>query len=167
MSWFASLCDKKKVDNVMMAVNTRKRVPGVDANLAGNYIEAPVMRKADLETPATVRACLNRWMVPGNRVNFPTAADFKRYLGGTVTNWTSFYHHVEPEGFRQTLHFPMVIEADADTVSGFSFGSEYDMIVFVPNKGQFGCVIWSRRPNDVNEEKMKSTPLIGDKLMND
>merc|ERR1712139_64645 len=162
MCWYAGLCDKPKVDNIVMAIDARGRVPGVDSNRAGNYIEMPVMRRHDLASPTSVRAWLTRMCSPGHRVNFPTAASYKRYLGGPTSSWARFYHHVEPAGYKQVVHFPVM--CDESQQAGM-MGFEYEMFTFVPNKGKLACLIISKRPNDVNEKKLEGSSLIAEKLM--
>ena len=106
-SWFGNLIQKRsaaKFDNLMVAFDCRSRVPGVEQNMAGNYMTTPIMRKSDLETPKTVRNWINFVTEKGNSWSFPSYSEFRRFIGGINTSWVKFYHHVEPEGLEQVLH---------------------------------------------------------------
>ena len=160
-SWLTEL--EPKMDNMTMIINLRDRIEGVNSNLAGNYLALVVLRNKHMQTPAECRKFLNNVLKPGYEWEIPSYKDYRKYIGGMHTNWSSFYHHVQPQGTEQVLHFPVV--PDVSYIwSGVPVGGELDLITFRPNPGQTACFIFSRRRKlDVN--KLLAQNLVKKQLM--
>jgi len=158
-SWFRTVIPKAR--NIMMAINIRERLPGTKMTDGGNYLIAPWLCHDDLETPVHVRNWLNKRITPGNGYPMLGYADFKPFIGGVFTNWSSFYHHVELEGCKQIIHCP-VINMNSD-VGPFKFGIEMYLIYFQCNKNQFAGYFVSKR-KEMTLEKVVGMDLVKCKL---
>merc|ERR1719219_3200170 len=154
----------EKLDNIMIPINLRGRIPGVHDNLAGNYLGACVMRKDDLKTPRTVRTWLENVTKPGYKWQTPTWKEVRKYLGGIHTNWSGFYHHVQPEGTTQITHFPVVPEMEYWLMGFLPAGSELDMITYKSNPDEISCFIFTRR-SSITKESLLEHPLIKSELI--
>jgi len=164
MAWFAGLVNNNKCDNVLMPLNTRNRIQQIDSNRAGMYLALPILRKEHLASPAQVRKHLEGMSRPDKSYKWelPNKSDIKRFIGGSVTNWTSFYHHVEPSGFQQVLHFPVEAEMNGNGGGPF-FGQEQDMVIFQADKETIGCLIWGKR-DELCKELLESDKMLAEKL---
>jgi len=152
-----------KIDNIMLPINLRGRLPGVTANMAGNYLGTSIMRTSDMVTPRAVRTWLENILKPGYQWSMPKFKDFRRYVGGIHTNWCSFYHHVQPEGTTQITHFPIVPKMDM-WIGPIPIGSELDMITYKSNPDEVSCFVFTRRPG-ITRESLLANPLIKSELM--
>lgn len=153
-----------KLDNMMFLVNCRNRVPGVQMNMAGNYLMLPIIKSRDMENAGAVRTWLNKVMKPGFDWEFPSYKEWRKCVGGVNTSWTGFYHHLDLEGFEHVMHFP--VEIDLETELGPAwFGKELNIISFFSNPGQVSCLVYTRR-KDVTFELMEATEMLKGKLMN-
>jgi len=166
-SWFGNLIQKRnapKFDNLMLAFDCRSRVPGVEQNMTGNYITAPIMRKLDLETPKTVRNWINFVTEKGNSWKYPSYSEFRKFIGGINTNWVKFYHHVEPKGLEQVIHFPVFADLDIRLGLGIPLGNELNIIIFKSGKEDISCYMYSRR-DDVTIEGLLREDMVEAQLM--
>lgn len=152
-----------KATNIMMAINLRERIKNIPMTAGGNYLAAPLLLNKDLETPATVRAWLKARLTPGNPIPTVGYSDFKKYLGGVHTNWSTFYHHVEPEGCEQLQHFP-VIRFDDSGSGPLPFGCEMHLITYQSNKNQLAGFVVTKR-KELTLEKLEQDALVKCKLM--
>jgi len=152
-----------KMDNVMLAVSCRGRVPNITESMPGNYLTAPIIKTDDMKDAASVRTWLQKTLSPNHDYKMPSYADFKRYIGGIATNWSAFYHHLEPEGLTQMFHCPVFADVNFK-IGPFSLGTELGMITFVPNKGELACFMFTRR-KEITSEFLEKQTLISEKLM--
>jgi len=161
-SWFAQFMGKK-TDNLFLPCDLRGRLEGVHSDLAGNYLTGPAFRNADLATPATVRATLNKFLQPGYKWPAPTYAEYRKFGGAVHTNWCKFYHHVEPEGFTQVQHMP-ILNNFVWTVGPLTLGMAGVLITYVPNKGEKAVVVvpYQRGVDGCN---LKNEPILGEQVM--
>jgi hypothetical protein len=161
LSWLRELTPK--TDNIMIPINLRNKIEGLNSNLAGNYLGVPMIRNKDLETPKTVRTWLNNVCAPGYEWRYPSKKDFQKYLGGIVTNWAGFYHHVEPKGSKQVFHFP-VVPPVVYSYGGLPIGAELDVVIFKPNQSETAVMLFSRRRN-LNDDFVFGQRLVKGELM--
>ena len=128
------------------------------------YLSMPIFKKENLASPAKVRHHLNGLLRPDRSYEWhlPTQESLNKYIGGAATNWTSFYHHVEPSGFEQVLHFP--VEAEMEGNGGGSWmGQAIDMVIFQANKETTACLIWGKR-DELTQEMLEKEPILSGKL---
>jgi len=156
LSWMQDLLPK--INHIFMPVNFRNRIEGITTDMAGNYHQLPMLYNKDMQTPLTVRTWLNNIMNPGYKWKFPSAKEFKKYLGGVNTSWTGFYHHIEPQGLSHVCHFPVY---PAQSAMG---GQELDFIVFKSGKDESGkeetsVNILNRRP-EITMSSLLSDPMV-------
>ena len=164
MAWFASLVKNNKCDNIFMPMNNRNRVKEVDSLRAGNYLALPVFRKENLASPVRVRQHINGLVRPDKSYawKLPSSSEVKKYIGGGITNWSSFYHHVEFDGFEQVMHFP--VEAEMEGNGGGSWcGQEQDMVIFQADKNTLACLIYGKR-DELTKEKLDGETILEGKL---
>lgn len=166
VSWMREVVPK--ASNIMMAINLRERIESVKMTDGGNYLAAPILENADLETPLTVRNWLKKRLVPGNDTKVLTYADFKKYSGGVNTNWSTFYHHVEMDGWKQTCHFP-VLKMDVQGIGPFPTGTEMHLITFVCGRNEEGVnqvagYVITRR-NELTMEFFEKNHLVKGKMI--
>lgn len=122
-----------------------------------------MIRNSDLKTPKTVRTWVNNISAPGYVWLYPTHSDFRKYLGGIVTNWAGFYHHVEPRGSKQVFHFP-VVPTCVYSFGGLPIGGELDVVIFKPSRETTACMLFSRRRN-LNDDVVMGQKLVKEELM--
>jgi len=164
LAWMRELLPK--INHIFIPINFRNKMEGITTNMAGNYFQLPMLYNSDMESPLTVRNWLNRMLNPGYAWKFPTSKDFKKYLGGVNTSWTSFYHHVEPKGLRHAGHFPVYPEQES--MMGISLGQELDFVVYKSGKDDQGrenitCCILNRRP-EITKEILLNSPMVKEEL---
>ena len=164
LAWMRELLPK--INHIFIPVNFRNKIAGIDNNMAGNYFQMPMLYNSDMESPLTVRNWLNRVLNPGYAWKFPTSKEFKKYLGGVNTSWTTFYHHVEPKGLKHAGHFPVYPEQER--MCGISMGQELDFIVYKSGKDDQGrenitCCILNRRP-EITKEALLRSPMVKEEL---
>ena len=75
-----------------------------------------------------VRSWLNDRLTRGNPPKMCGYSDFRKYVGSFHTNWSTFYHHVEPEGCEQITHFPVI--NDNSRIGPFEFGYEMHLVTY-------------------------------------
>jgi len=166
VSWMREVVPK--ASNIMMAINLRERIESVKMTDGGNYLAAPMLDNADLETPLTVRNWLKKRLVPGNETKVVTYDDFKKYSGGVNTNWSTFYHHVETDGWKQVCHFP-VLNMEGQGIGPFPIGTEMHSINFVCGRSEEGVnqvagyVITRRK--ELTMEFFEKNHLVKEKMM--
>ena len=121
----------------------------------------------DLETPLTVRNWLKDRLEPGKSIKKTTYADFKKYTGGVHTNWSTFYHHVEFEGWEQIVHFP-VLRMEGQGFGIFPVGIEMHLISFVSGRtdgvNQMAGYVFTKR-KELTMEFFEKNGLVKRKLM--
>jgi len=90
--------------SLMIPVNLRDKLTGVGPNCAGNYVGMATLHDDDLDTPLKMRKKLQLLVKPGYEWT-AKHTDSMEFL--MHDNWSAFYHHLEPEGWRQTSHIPI------------------------------------------------------------
>lgn len=125
-SWIREIIPK--AGNIMMAIDCREKLDSIEKNDGGNYVTTPFLSNNDLETPLQVRSFMNKVLRPNNKYEKLDKSEFKHFMGGVHTNLAKFYHHVEPDGFKQLIHFPVVQVEDKFGV--FPLGIEINLVTF-------------------------------------
>jgi len=154
-SWIKEIIPK--AENIMMAIDCREKLDSIEKNDAGNYVTTPFLSSSDLETPLQVRSFMNKVLRPNNKYQKLDKSDFKHFMGGVHTNLAKFYHHVEPDGFKQLIHFP-VVQVEEKLKLG-ALGIEIELVTFVSNKGQLAGYVVSRR-KDFCLEKLEGSKIV-------
>ena len=154
-SWIKEIIPK--ADNIMLAINCRNRVEGIEDNDAGNYLTCPFLTKHDLETPLNVRAWMNKVTRSGNNYPKLNYSDFKHFMGGVHTNWSRFYHDVTVDGFKQLIHFP-VIKMESQ-VGPIPVGIEINLVTFYCGIGKLAGYVVSKR-KDICLEKLLDSKIV-------
>jgi len=154
-SWIKEIIPK--ADNIMMAIDCRGKLDSIGKNDGGNYVTTPFLSSSDLETPLQVRSFMNKVLRPNNKYQKLDKSDFKHFMGGVHTNLAKFYHHVEPDGFKQLIHFPVVqIE---EKLGLRRLGIEINLVTFACNRDQLAGYVVSKR-KDLSLEKLEGTKIV-------
>jgi hypothetical protein len=122
-----------------MGMDCRGRVPGIGADLAGNYVTALAMDEETFGTPAAVRKMLSKtpyettgkplpgccgWCCGRDSANF-----------GMITNWSSFAGGmVQLDGCEMVIHLP---------VQNPAYVTFDLMIPFASGVGKSGVICWT------------------------
>ena len=166
-SWFAGLIKKhgqSKIDKIIMYVDCRGRIPGIENDMVGNYITNPVMQKKDMQTPKDVRKWVQTITQKDNSWSFPSFSDFRKFIGCFHTNWVKFYHHLNFDDFEHVLHFPVFGDLDLQLGLGIPVGLEINIIIFKSNQTDICCYLYTRR-SDIDFEKILEEEIIDSVLM--
>lgn len=123
----------------IMGMDCRTRVPGIGADLAGNYATALTMDPETFGTPTAVRKMLNQVPYKTTMMPLPTCSgwlcgqDSSKFA--MATNWSSFAGGlIALEGCKFTIHLP-VINPDYCL---------FDlMIPFMSAPGEMGVICWT------------------------
>jgi len=161
-AWLAGLFGST-IDNVVMPVNLRFRIPEIEHNRAGTYLGFPPFRAHQMESPQKVREALQNFAKPGYSWTAPSM--FEYFKSGVYghTNWVRFYHEVELEGLQQVIHMPM-FNVPAVRVGPLQINFNVFLITFVPNKGELAVMVQSldRR---ITLDLLSEQTILKNKLM--
>jgi len=160
--WFGQMIGQK-VDNVYMAVNVRSRIAEIESSRPGNYLLLAPFRTAHMTTPKTVRDTLKRFLAPGWHWQMPSHEDVRRSQTAMHTNWTSFYHHLEPAGYEQIQHMP-IVKPYGDFMGPVFVGFAAALITYYSNKNELSVMIQCNRKS-MTKAKLDSQPILGQEIL--
>eukprot|EP01059_Diplonema_ambulator_P005695 TRINITY_DN1547_c0_g1_i2.p1 TRINITY_DN1547_c0_g1~~TRINITY_DN1547_c0_g1_i2.p1 ORF type:complete len:423 (+),score=126.80 TRINITY_DN1547_c0_g1_i2:50-1270(+) len=94
----------------LMAVNTRGRLPGYDADLIGNYMAVVAFSQSEKIDPKTIRRALpERADKKGPAFAKQSVYYWMTNHQALVTNWATFYKTLKIPGAQQRHHLALVI----------------------------------------------------------
>jgi hypothetical protein len=117
-----------------MAITFRNRLANINDTLAGNYEGLLLFTKNDYDTPESIRTTVNTYR-RCTQTRLPGFFTCLKSNFATITNWTTFYHHLEfnPEyKCRPLLHLPLRRPGD--------YLIKNHMVIFRPNPDEISLL---------------------------
>jgi hypothetical protein len=127
---------------VEMSINFRGRLPGLEADDAGNYEGCILFSTADFAEPASIRKALERgdgkFQSTAGRP-LPGFCEMRKCKYRIITNWASFFSELEFEGCSQSLHIPYMNPGSLPTDI---------LVIFRPTRSTYGAFVVTRKLSD-------------------
>lgn len=161
-SWFMNALGPKS-DNMLMAVNLRNRVPEFADNLAGNYIATPTFKRTHVQTPPVVREHLNKTLNPNFHYESATYSELRKFGGVVNSSWVRFYHHVQPAGFEQKLHMPVIRDLGVRMGPIFLCTAGV-MVIYVSNKDELAA-LFILNDDSIDQTSFENEEMLGELLI--
>jgi len=155
-NWYMN--EMGNLDYCEMGCNNRNRVSEITNKNAGNYLNAILLDREDMSSPAKHRERLEKVLKGQGMTEVPPVRKFWFGYKALSTNWSGFYLQNDLPGFQETLHQP-VMDFELWKILGVSILPEDIMIIYAPRAGETGivCVPYSAHgppQNDFLEHDM-------------
>ncbi len=148
-SWCMSLV---KSSFGIMAVNLRNRLTGFTDAHAGNYETCMFLPRDDYRSPVTIRQSSLTGQFRASQ--FPSIFQSLEYNISCVSNWSSFYHHLQ---FPEDLHIRHLVHLPLMDLQNCIFKDTG--IIFKPNETDLS-VLLLHRTKLTKEEVLNSADFV-------
>lgn len=153
-----------KCDEIIIACNMRNRVKGCDDSMAGCYIQAFYAMREQIDSPLSIRKGLEKCLNEKGCQVQRTAKEYKKYLGGTCTNWTSFYKSIKIPGHKLVYTMPTFKLGDEMMGFGLRFPQEEVLIIWQYDDDNVGlmsmCGNGTQTKEIADASPMTGTPIF-------
>lgn len=148
----SALARMAKARVMLMFINFRGRVEGLEADEVGNYESALLLDEGVYGSPAKLRKALAAGApFQTHEKPLPTTWEALNSQFASASNWTAFKGELAIAGAEQLLHLPLV------SLSALAFESH---TIFQPVKGRVAVLALTKR--FAKEDFLRDAPLSGD-----
>ena len=152
-SAFGNVLDARML---IMAINLRGRLPGLEDSMAGNYESMVIFDHETYASPCSLRQAMRGKDYTKTHSEPLTGAieAFSSY--GLISNWSTSAKELDFDGCKQTLHLPRV---DCSRVANWAFEL---CIIFKPTRNTHGVFFITR---ELSQEQLKAALPLGEQIL--
>ncbi|MCH2110847.1 MAG: hypothetical protein MK135_16130 [Polyangiaceae bacterium] len=144
-SSYAQLCGSNAL---IMAVNFRGRISGINENDAGNYEELLVIDSVTSSQSQNIRLLVSDLAQQSKKISLPKGPAMAKSKPVLITNWAGFSRALMLEGAQELLHLPLYSSRE------ITFDS---CIVYRPHADRVAALLFMR---DLDEAAVLAHPLF-------